>query len=99
MRKQHTPGHLVGLLAAAAIGLSASLAAAQDGDPNDQASINMDGAISKLERQGYSNLQLADRSGFDNKIELRGINPQGEAVTVTLDTTTGSKLYEKPAGR
>ncbi|MGP1253574.1 MAG: hypothetical protein ACTS10_04115 [Kiloniellales bacterium] len=99
MRTQHTPRRLVGLVAAAAIGLSASLAAAQDGDPNDQGSVNVGGAITKLERQGYRNLQLADRSGFDNQIELRGINPQGEAVIVTLDTTTGSKLYEKPAGR
>ncbi len=77
-----------------AFGLSAAVAQ----DPVDQSSINIGSAISKLERQGYRDVRDADRDAFDNEIELRAINPEGEAVIVTVDTTTGSRLYEKPAG-
>ena len=87
------------LATALPIALAGGLAAAQDGDPNDQSSVNPGSAMAKLERLGYSELRLRDSNGFDNQIELQGLNPEGEAVFIALDTTTGSKLYERPLGR
>ncbi|WP_119169220.1 hypothetical protein [Algihabitans albus] len=88
-----------GLATALLIGLGAGLATAQDGDPNDQSSVNLGSAMARLERLGYSDLRLADGNGFDNQIDLQGLNPEGQAVIISLDTTTGSKLYEKPLDR
>lgn len=90
---------VAGLATALAIALGGNLAAAQDGDPNDQSSVSPRSAMAKLERLGYSELRLRDSNGFDNQIELQGLNPDGEAVFIALDTTTGSKLYERPLRR
>ncbi len=69
-------------------------ALAQDGDPVDASSLGPDAAMNRLEQKGYTELRSVDRDAFDNEIELEGLNPEGERVRVTVDTTVGSILYE-----
>jgi hypothetical protein len=84
------------LLLGLALAAAAGPAAAQSGDPTDQSSINPETAVRNLEREGYREVQMADRTPFDNELEFLATNPDGERVVVTVDTTTGSKLYETP---
>ena len=41
-----------------------------------------------LERQGYSDVVLADRNRFDRMIDVRATDPNGERIEIRLDNTT-----------
>jgi hypothetical protein len=69
---------------------------AQAQDPTDQSSLWPGAAISRLEKKGYSELRSVDRDPTDNQIELEGLNPEGQRVRVTVDTTMASILHERP---
>lgn len=87
------------LLAAVVAASGHGGAFAQDGDPVDASSLGPDAAMNRLEQKGYTELRSVDRDAFDNEIELEGLNPEGERVRVTVDTTIGSVLYEHSLSR